>query len=156
MRPTCAADEAFLFRLFCSAQEDKFDSLRLPPDEKEHLLRMEFTAQCRQYCSQYPNADFDLVMNNGIPVGNFYAQYAPDEFVLIDISLLPEHRNSGIGTQLVRDLIAEANAVGRPLHAHVLKQNPAWRLWQRLGFRQVGDDGVYLKIEVPATGSRKC
>jgi ribosomal protein S18 acetylase RimI-like enzyme len=74
----------------------------------------------------------------------------PDDFVLIDITLLPEHRNSGIGAGLVRELIVQANAAHEPLRAHVLKQNPAWRLWQRLGFHLISDDGVYLAIEVPA------
>ena len=149
MRPTGATDKAFLFRVFCSAQEGKFGSLSLPAVEKEQLLRMEFTAQLGQYHDQYPDADFNLLIVDDIPVGNFYAQYGPEEFVLIDITLLPEQRNSGVGTQLVRDLIAKANAARKPLHAHVLKANPAWRLWQRLGFRWVEDDGVYLRIEVP-------
>ena len=90
-----------------------------------------------------------------MPVGNFYTLRGPDEFVLIDITLLPEHRNAGIGAGLVQELIAQANAENEPLFAHVLKDNPAWRLWQRVGFRLVNDDGMYLRIEVPLEKIRK-
>lgn len=150
VRPACATDEPFLFDVFCSVQKDQFASLEIPPDEKEQLMRIQFQAQQQQYRGQCPNADFDLVLNDGVPIGNFYALRGPDEFVLIDITLLPEHRNSGIGTMLVRDLILEAKSAEKPLLAHVQKQNPAWRLWHRLGFRLISDDGVYLAIEVPA------
>ena len=74
----------------------------------------------------------------------------PVEFVLIDIALLPEQRNAGIGAQLVAPLIQQALAAGRPLEAHVHRDNPACRLWRRLGFEIVADDGVYLQIRVSA------
>ena len=155
VRPACTADEPFLYCVFCSAQADQFTSLELALDEKERLMTMQYRAQQEQYRGRYPDADFDLVLKDGAPIGILYAKRGSDEFVLIDITLLPQHRNSGIGTALVRDLIVEANTADKPLLAHVLKQNPAWRLWQRLGFRLVADDGVYLNIEVPAVSMYK-
>lgn len=110
---------------------------------------MQFNAQQSQYCTQYPDADFDVVMRDGEPVGYMYALRGPDAYVLIDISLLPEQRNKGVGAKLVSALIKEAQSSNEPLEAHVLRDNPAWRLWQRLGFEQVSDDGVYLHIRVP-------
>jgi len=154
-RPICDADQEFLFEVFCSAQAEKFELLDLPPDQQEQLLRMQYQAQRRAYLSEFPDADFDVVLIDEVPAGNLYAQRGPDRFVLIDITLLPEYRNSGVGADLVRQLIARASAAGKALNAHVSKENPAWRLWQRLGFRQVGDDGVYLTIEIPADNSRE-
>lgn len=155
VRPACADDEQFLFRLFCSAHESQFASLDLPAEQMEQLLRMQFAARQNQYHDQYPNAEFDLVLNDGVSIGNLYAQRGPDEFVLIDITLLADYRNAGIGRRLIEDLVAEALAANKSLHAHVLKSNPAWRLWQRLGFRLVNDDGVYMRIEVPSGKIRK-
>jgi len=151
LRSVGADDEPFLFDLFCGEQALQFAALDLPAEQKEQLLRLQFLARDRQYRAQYPAADFNLVLHNAIPVGNFYAQRDPDEFVLIDITLLPEQRNLGIGTALVGDLIDAAMAVGKPLYAHVTRDNPAWQLWQRLGFCEVHDDGVYRRIEVPVT-----
>ena len=128
--------------------------LDLTLDQKDKLTRMQFRAQQYQYRSLYPHADFDLVLIDSEAIGNLYVQRGPHEFVLIDISLLPGHRNSGIGAGLVRKIIVDAKKAGRPLQAHVLKHNPAWRLWQRLGFHLVSDDGIYLRIEVSAGNSR--
>lgn len=149
LRPVCAADEAFLFRVFRSVHKQTFAVLELSDEQKTELLRMQFTAQQEQYRIQYPRADFDLVLCDGVPVGSMYALRGPDEFVLIDIALLPEHRNSGIGKELVTTLIRQAKNEKKAVTAHVRCDNPAWRLWQRLGFEAVGDDGVYLQICVP-------
>ena len=70
-----------------------------------------------------------------------------DEIRIVDIALLPEYCNRGIGTTLLRGLQAEAAAAGKPLRIHVERFNPALRLYERLGFRQVEDRGVYLFME---------
>ena len=149
LRPVCSDDEAFVFDLFRSAHKQTFASLDIPEEENE-LLRMQFIAQQSQYRGQYPDAHFDLVLKDEVAIGTLYAMRGPEEFVLIDIVLLPEQRNAGIGAQLVAPLIQQALAAGRPLKAHVHRDNPAWHLWQRLGFEMVGDEGVYLQIRVPA------
>jgi hypothetical protein len=41
----------------------------------------------------------------------------------------------------------EARASAKPLRIHVERFNPALRLYERLGFRQVEDKGVYLFLE---------
>ena len=150
LRPACPDDEAFLFDLFCSVHEQTFALLDIPEEKENDLLHMQFTAQQQQYRGQYPNADFDLVLRDAIPIGSFTALRGPDKFVLIDISLLPEQRNLGVGAKLVSELIKQARAAGQPVRAHVLRGSPAWRLWQRLGFEKMGDDGVYFEISAPA------
>jgi len=150
LRRVCDDDETFLFGLFCMTQSKVLEPLQLPVGQMEQLLRMQFAGQRMQYHDQYSTADFDVVLRGGVPIGSLYALRGPQEYVLIDIALLPECRGSGIGTQLVNALISEANAAKKKLEAHVLKSNRAWRLWQRLGFELVDDDGVYLHIRVPA------
>ena len=145
--PISASDQDFLFDVFCSARAELIESLDLPDFQKAQLMRIQFQAQISAYKNQYPNADFDLLMVDGKSAGNLYAQRGPDNFVLIDITLLPEQRNKGIGGTLVWQLLEEARAAGKTLNAHVRKGNPAWRLWERLGFRIVSDDGVYYAIE---------
>jgi predicted GNAT family acetyltransferase len=60
---------------------------------------------------------------------------------------LPEHCTRGIGTTLLHGLQSEAAAAGKPLRLHVERFNPALRLYERLGFRQIDDRGVYLFME---------
>ena len=61
-------------------------------------------------------------------------------WTLIQIMLSPEHRNNGVGSLLIRDLIAEARAHGATLCLSVLKKNPAITLYQRLGFNIIGEE----------------
>lgn len=149
LRPICATDRDFLFSVFCSARSELIEALDLPDIQKEQLMRIQFQAQEDAYKKRFPNAAFDLLLVDGKPAGCFYAQRGPESFVLIDITLLPEQRNRGIGGTLVQQLLADARAAGKPLNAHVRKDNPAWRLWERLGFRIVSDNGVYYAIEAP-------
>ena len=70
-----------------------------------------------------------------------------DELRIVDIALLPQWCNRGIGSALVTALQGEAAAAGKPLRIHVERFNPALRLYERLGFRQIEDGGVYLFME---------
>jgi ribosomal protein S18 acetylase RimI-like enzyme len=56
-----------------------------------------------------------------------------------------------VGTSLLRDLLAEAEAMGKRVTIHVEHFNPALRLYRRLGFTEVADRGVYLLLEAGAS-----
>ena len=60
---------------------------------------------------------------------------------------MPDHRNTGIGTSLLTELLAEAERAKKPVRIHVEQFNPARRLYDRLGFSQIADRGVYLLLE---------
>ena len=79
--------------------------------------------------------------------GRLYVARWSDEIRIVDIALLPDYGNRGIGTTLLRELQSEAAAAGRPLRIHVERFNPALRFYERLGFRQIEDKGVYLFME---------
>jgi ribosomal protein S18 acetylase RimI-like enzyme len=49
-------------------------------------------------------------------------------------------RGGGIGTEVVKALIADATKVGRAVTLGVVKTNPALRLYERLGFRTTHED----------------
>jgi ribosomal protein S18 acetylase RimI-like enzyme len=66
---------------------------------------------------------------------------------LADIALLPEQRNSGIGTTLIQGILAAAAGTGSVVQLHVLHNNRAFNLYQRLGFRVAGEDGLYIQME---------
>ena len=64
------------------------------------------------------------------------------------ISLLPEYRGQGTGTQLLNGLLLLLRENGyRQVSLSVQKENPALRLYQRMGFRIVAEKGTeYLMI----------
>lgn len=64
------------------------------------------------------------------------------------ISLLPEYRGRGIGTQLLNGLLRLLRENGyQGASLSVQKENPALRLYQRVGFRIVSEkDTEYLML----------
>ena len=60
-----------------------------------------------------------------------------------------EFRGLGVGSRVLAPVLAEADERGVPTTIHVETFNPAQRLYQRLGFREVSREAVYLKFERP-------
>jgi ribosomal protein S18 acetylase RimI-like enzyme len=69
------------------------------------------------------------------------------DITLVDIAVLPEYRNRGIGTTLIQSLLKEATCAQKSVALHVLRWSSAARLYERLGFTMVSDDGVYLEMK---------
>ena len=113
---------------------------------------MQFKAQREWYKLQFPAAEYQIILHDSVSTGRLIVERSHEVIVLIDIALLPEHRNEGIGTSLIRDLQVEAMKTSRPLRLHVESFNPAFSLYERLGFRQVKDRGVYLLLGWSADG----
>jgi ribosomal protein S18 acetylase RimI-like enzyme len=118
--------------------------------QKDEFLRMQFDAQDAWWREHYADASFDVVLVDGEPAGRLYVHRGEREIRIVDIALLPEHRGGGVGTSLLRDLLAEADASGKRVTIHVERLNPALRLYERLGFALAEDKGVYLFLERPA------
>jgi GNAT superfamily N-acetyltransferase len=115
--------------------------------EKSAFVEMQFRAQAQYYREHYPNTSFDVILHDGQEVGRLYVSRWPDEIRIVDIALLPDSCNRGIGTALLCQLQTEAQAAGKPLRIHVERFNPALKLYARLGFREIEDKGVYLFME---------
>jgi ribosomal protein S18 acetylase RimI-like enzyme len=67
-------------------------------------------------------------------VGRILTKRTQESVLLVDISILPEFRNRGIGTKLIKDLFREATDSAKSIRLHVLASNAARRLYERLGF----------------------
>ena len=87
-----------------------------------------------------------MIQRNGEAVGRLYVARQQNEIRIVDIALLPEHRNSGIGTTLLNELLVEADGANKRVCIHVERFNPAMRLYERLGFRRT--KVVYKASEV--------
>jgi GNAT superfamily N-acetyltransferase len=64
--------------------------------------------------ANYAGAAFDVILVDGQPAGRLYVAREDDEICIVDIALLPEYCNRGIGTTLLGGRQSEAAAAGRP------------------------------------------
>lgn len=147
LRPVATADAPFLRRVYASTREDELAVVPWSDEERDAFLRHQFDAQDAHYRT-YVDADFSVIEADGQPAGRLYVARWADEIRIMDIALLPEHRRKGIGSELLRALLAEGAATGRPVTIHVERNNPARALYERLGFVQRSDEGgVYVLLE---------
>jgi ribosomal protein S18 acetylase RimI-like enzyme len=147
LRPIRPDDEGFLYDVYASTRLDELATLGWSEPQREAFLRMQFRAQHQSYLTQFPMADFAIILHHERPIGRLYIERRADEMRGIDIALLPEYRRVGIGTAILQDLLAEAARDGKPFRIHVEKFNRAQRLYKRLGFTILDDDGAYLFME---------
>ncbi len=147
LRPERPDDESFVYRLYASTRDAELGHLPLPPEAKSALLRQQFDAQRRHYAAHYADASLQIVELDGAPVGRLYVGRWEDEVRIIELSLVPEVRGRGLGSALLTTLIAEARAARLPLRIHVAVTNPAVRLYLRLGFAALDNDGVHMLME---------
>lgn len=116
------------------------------PQQKLEFLGQQFDAQDEHYRKNYPGADLLLIEVDDEAAGRFYVKRLASEIRVMDIALLPAYRGRGIGTRILEDLIAEADATGRTVTIHVERFNPALKLYERLGFRATKEVGIYFYL----------
>ena len=146
-RPARPEDEAFLEAVYASTRQEELAPVPWTPEQKAAFLRMQFQAQHRAYHARFPDASFEIVLRDGVPAGRLYVDRRPQEIHIIDIALLPAHRRAGIGSSILRDLMAEGDRSRKSVTLYVERFNPALRLYERLGFTQTADSEVYLLLQ---------
>ena len=133
--------------MYFSSREDELSLLDWPQSQKNGFLAIQFDVQRRFFEQAFPNADCMVIQIRNRPVGRLYLDRRDDEIRIVDIALLTKYRGRGIGSHLLNDILAEAAERNVPARIHVETNNPALRLYKRLGFSIVGNDGVYYQLE---------
>lgn len=148
LRPIGPDDMDLLLRVYGSTREEEMALvIDWTAEQKAAFVRHQFEAQHAWYRDHYEGAQFDVILVDGAPAGRLYVHRRPAEIRLVDITLLPEFRQGGLGTSLLRDLLAEGEAAGKPVTIHVETFNPAMRLYERLGFSPIEERGPYRLME---------
>lgn len=84
----------------------------------------------------------------GQPIGFVDIIERQDCFYLENIEIAPHYQSRGIGTRIIRTLVARAEAKRLPLKLQVLKVNSRARaLYERLGFRCTGETATHFVME---------
>jgi len=147
LRPAELADETFLETVYAETRRGELAGLNWSREQENNFFKMQFRLQNHAYKMQFPNADYSVVELNKIPIGSLILERA-GEIGLINIALLPEFRSCGIGTFLLKQLQAEAEAANKTLTLKVLKTKyRAVNFYNRCGFAVTGSDEFYLAMQ---------
>ena len=147
LRPATDDDYLFMRHLYASTRAEEMVHFPFDEAQKAAFLDAQFAAQYQHYTIHYPTCERNIVEKDGVSIGRLWLDEWNDQFRLVDIALLPEWRGSGIGSALVRGVLARGAAAGKPVTIHVESFNPALRLYQRLGFEHVDSNGMYYLMK---------
>ena len=148
LRPEVAADEAFLAALFRSTAIAELAALPLADAAKEALVRMQFTSQSASYRSQFPHARFDIVERESEMIGRLVVDPGDEAGCIVDFALLPDFRAHGLGTAILRAVLAPFASAQRRVLCKVLAGNePSLRMCRRVGFREIEVVPPFLQLE---------
>ena len=147
-RPVVEQDKPFIFELFKTTRAWEMSLVDWSDAQKETFLQQQFAAQTRQYQQNYPQGEHSLILLHGKPTGRIYTAESLYEVQLLDILLVPEARNQGIGSHLMAQLKERARQVNKPLRFYVWQLNhAAQRFYERHNCFCIGETGAYLHME---------
>jgi ribosomal protein S18 acetylase RimI-like enzyme len=147
LRPVAAGDEPFLLRVYAGTRAEELAPVPWTDEQKAAFVAQQFAAQTAHYAQHYAGMTADVILIGGEPAGRLLVARWAEEIRIVDIAILPELRGTGAGSALLEELIAEGAAAGKRVSIHVERENRALGLYERLGFRPVGEHGVYLRME---------
>jgi RimJ/RimL family protein N-acetyltransferase len=147
LRPVQPEDTSFLFQVYASTRASEMALVSWSDDLRHAFVSSQFAAQRDFYQQKYPHAEHNIILSNGRPVGRLFLARLDDQLRIVDITILPEERNSGIGTTLLNELLDESRRCGKPVRIYVENFNPSLRLFERLGFRQLEEQGAHLLLQ---------
>jgi ribosomal protein S18 acetylase RimI-like enzyme len=147
LRPATAADDDFIFTCYASTRAQEMAQVPWSPEQKQAFVRMQYLAQKQHYAAESALARHDIIHVNETPVGRMYVDRREDALHILDVTVLPQHRNLGTGSAVLRRLLDEAGRAGKPVTIYVENFNPSLRLFERLGFRKDHEKGFHLLME---------
>jgi ribosomal protein S18 acetylase RimI-like enzyme len=149
LREEVAADREFVDALYVALRWDELAPVPWPDAAKQAFLREQSRLQGGHYRAHYPGALLGVLEHDGLPVGRLCLHASPGEYRLMDIALVAEWRRQGLGQCMLRALMGVAAERGKQLTLHVESNNPAQRLYARLGFELREDRGVHHFLAWP-------
>jgi ribosomal protein S18 acetylase RimI-like enzyme len=147
LRDALPDDEPFLFEVYASTRAQEMALVPWEDEQRKSFLTMQFVAQDSHYRAQFPDASYSIILRDDLPLGRFYVLREQGDIRILDITILPEYRNGGIGTSLLRDLLQEAALSGKRVLIYVETFNPSLRLFERLGFKSIAEEGINFLME---------
>jgi ribosomal protein S18 acetylase RimI-like enzyme len=137
LRPALENDRAYVERVYFETQRWLIEALLGWRDDD---------VESERFADQYDAANTSIIVVDGEDAGWLTVQRGADIYVQ-SIYLVAKYQRHGIGTRLLQQLLDEGNERGTVVRLDTASINPARRLYERLGFTVVREDGfkVYMQ-----------
>ena len=145
LRPSLNQDFDYCKRLYFGEMECIIEQLHL--DRAAHEIGFQ---------QQWDPTQVRIITLEGVDLGWLQTIPKEDDLFVAQMFVDRPFQRRGIGTEVMKQLIAEAAHAHQAVRLNVVKINPALRLYERLGFRVTHEDDrkFYMKLDpVRATRS---
>ena len=144
LRPAIDGDFEACRRTYFAETDWINERLGLERESQESMFRRLWNP--RQVC---------IIQADGTDVGWLQTVVSKSEHMLGQIFVDAPFQRRGIGTEVLRRIIAEASRLELPIRLAVVKFNPSRQLYERLGFRVTHEDErkVYMTRDPDRTKS---
>ena len=139
----------FLLRPAAAAERDwlwETKRLCLCPSIEQTWGAWDEPGQYARFDANFVLAEFRVIIAGSAAIGYISTQADTETLHLFNIMIRPPFQNRGVGSAVLRHLQAEARTLGVPLRLRVLKVNPAYRLYQRMGFAVMGETATHFEM----------
>lgn len=147
LRPVTTEDAAFLLQVYKSSRGEDLRELGWDAARIDEFLDLQYEAQRAFDDKDYPQANDQVILSAGERAGRLLVDSRENEIRCVDLALLPEFRNQGLGTLLLRRLQQEAAAANKPLRLQVIRYSRTINLFERLGFVRTSESGTHFQME---------
>jgi ribosomal protein S18 acetylase RimI-like enzyme len=148
LRPVTADDKEFLISVYAGTRAAELAQVPWEEGQKEAFIRWQFEMQQKEYQTRFPDARYDVILVDGVPAGRIWIGIDDKQIRLLDIAVMAQFQNRGVGTILLRRLMVEATQLNKPLRHMVFVLNDnAHRFYERLGFTTIEDLGGYKHMQ---------
>ena len=132
-RPALENDIDFLYALHVATMKEYVDKVWGWDDGVQESL----------FRQNYIPAQIQIITMDGKDIGMLSVEEREDDVFLRVIEIHPEHQGQGIGTAIIKKIIADGAQNTKPVRLRVLKVNPAKGLYDRLGFSIVEETSTH-------------
>ena len=136
LRQAKAEHRDFALHLYLLGMRPYLDELNMWDEQQQ---RESFAAQWKQ-------EEVRIISVDGNDVGWLQVADSPTEIRLQKFFVSPQFQRHGIGSEVLSDLLVTWRSTGKKILLKVLKNNPARRLYERLGFSVAAEAGVIFRM----------
>jgi ribosomal protein S18 acetylase RimI-like enzyme len=103
--------------------------------------------QDRYFENDWRDARFDILLHDETPCGYAAVEYRADDVHVRELVIHPRWQGRGIGTAFLKGVMESAARKGLPVRLGTFHRNRALKLYQRLGFREIGRIEIHVLLE---------
>jgi ribosomal protein S18 acetylase RimI-like enzyme len=139
LRDVADDDYAFLYALHEQTLRSYVERTWGWDDADQHIrFRAEFDSVPRM----------KIVVCEGQDVGVLAVEESASSLFVRLVEIAPAWQRRGLGTRILETVAESGRSRGLPTRLQVLKVNPARRLYERLGFKEVGETPTHYIMEL--------